>query len=106
MVKLVSDKIGVMYLGTIVEYGESTVIYKNHLHPYTKLLFAAVPVPDPEIEYKRWHELIKGEVPSPVNPPPGCKFQSRCPRVMDKCRKQSPDMKEIIPGHYVACYLY
>ncbi|MCH7888479.1 MAG: ABC transporter ATP-binding protein, partial [Proteobacteria bacterium] len=73
------------------------------LHPYTQLLLSAVPVPDPEVEAKREHRIVKGEVPSPINPPSGCVFHPRCPRAVENCRGEVPELREIRPGHWVAC---
>ncbi|NQT57835.1 MAG: ATP-binding cassette domain-containing protein [Bacteroidetes bacterium] len=104
MVKHISDNIAVMYLGHIMEYAGSGEIYKNPVHPYTKVLFSAIPVPDPEIERNRKQRDIKGDVQSPINPPAGCRFASRCPEVFEKCRLETPIMNEVSPGHLAACH--
>lgn len=104
VVEHISDTIGVMYLGSIVEYGPKNSIFKDPLHPYTKALFSAIPVPDPSKKMNRI--ILKGAIPSPANPPPGCKFHTRCSSCMDICKKSAPEAKEIHPGHYVLCHLY
>ena len=106
VVKYMSNRIAVMYLGKIVELGPADVVFENPLHPYTQFLFAAVPIPDPKIARSRKKTLLQGEPPSPINPPPGCRFHPRCPYAMDVCKKQEPPMIEVEPGHYVACWLY
>lgn len=105
MVKHISQRISVMYLGHIVETGESSIIYKQPLHPYSKALLSAVCVPDPEIAKHRTRLALKGEIPSPINPKPGCPFTSRCPHVMDICKQEMPGLKEV-ENHLVACHLY
>ena len=104
VVEHISDTVGVMYLGNLVEYGETADIFKNPLHPYTKALFSAIPVPDPEVRMNRI--VLEGSIPSPANPPEGCKFHTRCANCMEKCKKKAPVQKEIEPGHYVVCHLY
>ncbi|MGW9126110.1 ABC transporter ATP-binding protein [Paenibacillus chitinolyticus] len=106
MVKHISDRIGVMYLGNLVEVTTSKELYANPLHPYTESLLSAIPIPDPEIERKRERIILKGEVPSPLNPPSGCPFRTRCPKAMDQCAATMPPMKEVEPGHFVSCHLY
>ncbi|MEC0246614.1 oligopeptide/dipeptide ABC transporter ATP-binding protein [Paenibacillus chitinolyticus] len=106
MVKHISDRIGVMYLGNLVEVTTSKELYANPLHPYTESLLSAIPIPDPEIERKRERIILKGEVPSPLNPPSGCPFRTRCPKAMDQCAVTMPPMKEVEPGHFVSCHLY
>ena len=93
-----------MYLGNLVEYGETDDIFKNPLHPYTKALFSAIPVPDPKVKKERI--VLEGSIPSPANPPKGCKFHTRCKYCMEKCKNEVPVQKEIEPGHYVVCHLY
>lgn len=105
MVKHISDRIAVMYLGSVMELTTSTDLYKEPLHPYTQALLSAIPIPDPEIERNRKRILLEGDVPSPINTPPGCKFQNRCKYVKDICRKEAPELREVKPGHHVACHL-
>lgn len=104
VVKHISDEVGVMYLGSMVEYGPKESIFSNTLHPYTKALFSAVPVPNPHVKMNRI--LLKGDIPSPVNPPKGCKFHTRCEHCMDICAKVKPVYKEVEEGHFCACHLY
>ena len=102
VVEHISDTVGVMYLGNLVEYGATEDIFKNPLHPYTKALFSAIPVPDPDAKMDRI--VLEGAIPSPANP--GCKFHTRCANCMAKCKETAPQQKEIEPGHYVVCHLY
>lgn len=102
-VRHLADRVAVMYLGKIVELAESKDIYREPLHPYSKALISAVPIPDPEIEAKRERIILKGDVPSPINPPKGCHFHSRCPYVEPRCKMEEPPLVEIKPRHYVAC---
>lgn len=104
VVEHISDTVGVMYLGNMVEFGAKEDIFMNPLHPYTKALFSAVPMPDPTVKMNR--VILQGDIPSPVNPPKGCKFCTRCPECMDICKTDQPELKEIEPGHTVACHLY
>ena len=104
MVRQVSDRIAVMYLGKIMELASKKSIYTNPLHPYTKALISAVPVPDPEIEAKRERIVIKGDVPHPSNPPKGCVFNTRCPVAESQCYEEPPEYNQVTPGHWVACY--
>ena len=106
VVKFMSDKIAVMYLGKLVEIAGADELFEKPLHPYTQVLLAAIPIPNPKIARERKKIRITGEPPSPINPPPGCRFHPRCPYVMDICKKEEPPMVEIEPGHYVACWLY
>ena len=104
VVEHISDVVGVMYLGNLVEYGETKDIFKNPLHPYTEALFSAIPVPDPTVKMKRI--VLEGSIPSPANPPSGCKFHTRCPYATERCKKEIPVQKEIEPGHFVVCHKY
>jgi oligopeptide transport system ATP-binding protein len=106
MVKHISDRIGVMYLGKLVEVTTSEMLYAKPLHPYTQSLLSAIPIPDPEVERRRERIILEGEVPNPLNPPSGCPFQTRCPHAMDVCAAAMPPYKEVEPGHFTACHLY
>ncbi len=106
VVRHISDRIAVMYLGKIVELADRDELYENPKHPYTQALLSAVPIPDPEIESRRQRIILEGDVPSPANPPKGCHFCTRCPRVMDICRENEPPFKDYGGGHYAACFLY
>ncbi len=106
VVRHISDRIAVMYLGKIVELADRDELYADPKHPYTQALLSAVPIPDPQIENQRRRVILEGDVPSPANPPKGCNFSTRCPRVMDVCRQTDPPFKEYEPGHYAACFLY
>jgi oligopeptide transport system ATP-binding protein len=103
VIKHISDRAAVMYLGKIVELCGKREIYKHPLHPYTESLFSAIPIPDPT--YRKKRIILEGDVPSPVNPPPGCRFHPRCPKVMEICSKVEPEFKEHAPGHFAACHL-
>jgi len=104
VVEHISDTLGVMYLGNIVEFAETEMLFSRPLHPYTRALLSAIPVPDPD--YKMDRILLKGSIPSPTKPPNGCKFHTRCEECMDICTRVAPDFREIEPGHYCACHLY
>ena len=104
VVEHISDTVGVMYLGNIVEFGPTEELFANPLHPYTKALFSAIPIPDPEAKMKRI--ILEGSIPSPANPPSGCKFHTRCAQCMEKCKTQVPERKDMGDGHYVCCHLY
>ena len=106
MVKYISDRIGVMYLGHMVELTTSNQLYEDPLHPYTQALLSAIPIPDPDIEESRERILLQGELPSPINPPSGCVFGTRCAHAMSICTEEKPSWKEQEPGHFVACHLY
>ena len=106
MVKHVSDRILVMYLGEVVEESGADELYAQPLHPYTKALISAIPIPDPKVERARQRIVLEGQVPSPVDPPAGCRFTGRCPRACDRCRESKPELRELAPGHRVACHLY
>lgn len=106
MVKHISDRIGVMYLGRLVEVCENQRLYSHPLHPYTQALISAIPVPDPDRKGLIGQIKLEGEVPSPINTPPGCKFAGRCPYATERCRQADPELREVEKGHYVACVLY
>ena len=103
VVKHVSDRVGVMYLGKLVELAEGDELYARPLHPYTRALLSAIPVPDPKAKKERI--ILTGDVPSPINPPQGCRFHTRCPEAMDICSRQMPEFIEAQPRHWVACHL-
>ncbi len=103
VVKFISDKIGVMYLGSMVEFGTKEDIFSNPLHPYTQALFSAIPYPDPDIKMNRI--ILKGDIPSPANPPKGCRFHTRCPHAKDICKEVTPEYKDYGNGHCAACHL-
>ena len=104
VVQHISDYVGVMYLGDIVEYSDKKKLFANPAHPYTKALLSAVPVPDPNFKMNRI--ILEGSIPSPANPPKGCKFHTRCPYVMEVCKTVPPQTREIEPGHVVKCHLF
>jgi oligopeptide transport system ATP-binding protein len=105
MVKHISDRVGVMYLGTMVEMASSEELYKNPLHPYTQALLSAIPIADPRVEKSRQRVLLEGDVPSPINPPPGCRFKARCRYAKDICSQVMPEFREVAPDHFVACHI-
>lgn len=105
IVKHISDRVLVMYLGNVVEFGDNETIYRDIKHPYTKALMDAIPIADPRLDQKN-HEPLEGELPSPINPPSGCVFRTRCPKVMDRCSVSKPELKKLDNGTYTSCFLY
>lgn len=105
MVRHISDRVGVMYLGILAELAPKTELYTHPLHPYTRALLSAVPVPDPFVEENRQRIILEGDVPSPVNPPSGCRFRTRCKYAEQRCTDEVPDWREVSPEHWVACHL-
>ena len=103
MVKHISDRIGVMYLGSLVELADSEELFENPMHPYTKALLSAIPIPDPDIEKNRQRIMLEGTLPNPIDLGEECKFCSRCPVCKDSCHKSQPKLVEVKPGHFVAC---
>ena len=106
MVKHISNRIGVMYLGKLVELAEGNELYDNPMHPYSKALLSAIPIPDPDLMLKIDRKILKGDVPSPINPPSGCRFRTRCEYATPECSEKEPEFKDIGNGHMVACHLY
>ncbi len=104
VVEYISDVVGVMYLGTLVEMAPKEELFKHSMHPYTKALLSAVPVPNPDAKMNR--VILQGDLPSPANPPKGCKFHTRCPNCMEKCKTEAPVYKDYGNGHFCACHLY
>ena len=104
VVRYISNDVAVMYLGKFMELTESETLYENPLHPYTKALISAAPIPNPKVDRARERILLQGEIPSPIDPPAGCKFCTRCPYASDFCRQKEPEFKEVLEGHWVACH--
>ena len=105
VVRHISNRIGVMYLGNLVELGDSYELNKNPLHPYTKTLLSAVPIPDPQKSKERQRIVLEGDIPSPVHPPSGCRFHTRCPYATERCKQEIPKLRELEPGHFSACHI-
>lgn len=105
MVRHISDRIAVMYLGSLVELGDNKSIYGHPVHPYTQALFSAIPEPDPYHSWLKNRVHLQGEIPSPINAPAGCKFCTRCPKATDRCKVEAPALREVEPGHYAACHM-
>jgi len=105
VVKHISNRIGVMYLGNMVELAESNELYRNPVHPYSKTLLSAIPLPDPKKTRTRQRIIMEGEIPSPINPPSGCRFHTRCPYATQRCKEEVPEWKEVAPNHFAACHL-
>lgn len=105
VVRHISHRIGILYSGHLVEYAPTNNVYESPIHPYTEALLSSVPIPDPAVQRKRGRIVLQGEIPNPIDPPPGCRFASRCPLVEDRCRVETPRLEEKTPGHFAACFV-
>ena len=105
VVKYISDRVIVMYLGTMVEFADSEELYAHPLHPYTQVLLSSIPVADPKLVREKKRIMVKGEIPSPINPKDCCRFAERCPYATEECRAKLPELREVTPGHFVACHM-
>lgn len=105
VVRHISQRIGILYSGHLVEYAPTGRVYGNPIHPYTEALLSSVPIPDPAVQKRRGRIVLQGEIPNPIDPPPGCRFASRCPLVEDRCRTETPQLEEKAPGHFAACFV-
>lgn len=105
VVRHISHRIGILYSGHLVEYAPTNAVYESPIHPYTEALLSSVPIPDPAVQRKRGRIVLQGEIPNPIDPPPGCRFASRCPIVEERCRVETPRLEEKAPGHFAACFV-
>jgi oligopeptide transport system ATP-binding protein len=104
VVQHISDRVAVMYLGHLMEYSDWKTLYDTPYHPYTQSLLSAVPIPDPDVQRSRKRIILRGDPPSPIDPPTGCPFHTRCPIAKDVCSKDVPELREVAPGHFCACH--